>query len=252
MARSSEKKHWDEFWAASQAIDDVYGTDDRILDNLERWSRVDGLRVLEVGAGTGRDTDTLASRNATAYALDYSEESLSLMKNSLRNAVIITCGDALALPFCDESFDVVFHQGLLEHFRNPADLLDENVRVLKKGGIVLVDVPQRYHYYTVLKHILIVFGKWFAGWETEFSARELRELLESRGLQVLGTYGHNLCPPIWYRGFRRLCLRIGLRLPMFRRGPRFIARGWRALRSLVPKGIYENTAMVVGCIARKK
>lgn len=252
MARTSEKKHWDDFWAASQQLDDVYGTDNRIVDNLARYADVAGLRVLEVGAGTGRDTGTLASRNAVAYALDYSEESLSLMKKTLGPRVAITCGDALSLPFCDESFDVVFHQGLLEHFRNPGELLDENVRVLKRGGILLVDVPQRYHYYTVLKHILIAFGKWFAGWETEFSARELRSMLEASGVQVLGTYGHNLTPPIWYRGFRRVCLKAGLRLPMYPRGPRFLAGLGRLARSLVPSEVYVNTAMVVGCAARKK
>ncbi|MFQ5510751.1 MAG: class I SAM-dependent methyltransferase [Candidatus Krumholzibacteriia bacterium] len=252
MRRSSDKKHWDDFWAASQELDDVYGTDDRILDNLQQYLSFDGLRVLEVGAGTGRDTDAIASRNATAYALDYSEESLSLMKKSLRNEVMIACGDALRLPFRDESFDVVFHQGLLEHFRRPGDLLDENVRVLKKNGILLVDVPQRYHYYTVLKHILIACGRWFAGWEREFSARELRGLLEERGVQVLGTYGHNQFPPIWYRGLRRLFLKIGLRLPMYPRGPRLVAGLGRLLRALAPAGLHVNTAMIVGCIARKK
>ena len=44
------------------------------------------------------------------------------------------CGDAFALPFADGTFDVVFHQGLLEHFRNPDDLIAENARVLKPGG----------------------------------------------------------------------------------------------------------------------
>lgn len=251
MKRKSEKRHWDRFWAASSKIEDVYDTDGRIVDNLAKFVDLSGTNVLEVGAGTGRDTDRLAGLCRTAYALDYSEESLTLMTASLQNPVEIVCGDALRLPFASESLDVVFHQGLLEHFRNPGDLLDENVRVLKKGGVLLVDVPQRYHYYTVLKHILIFFGKWFAGWETEFSVSELTRLLERRGLKVEAVYGHNMSPPIWYRGLRRILMRIGIRLPMYPRGPAFVRRVGAMLRAAVPEKLYVNTAMVIGCIARK-
>jgi SAM-dependent methyltransferase len=250
MKRTSEKKHWDDFWAATGQLDDVYGTDNRIVDHLEKYVTLAGRTVLEVGAGTGRDADAIAARRAIAYALDYSEQSLSLMSRSLRNPVRIVCGDAFQLPFPNESFDVVFHQGLLEHFKNPGTLLDEHVRVLKRGGTLLVDVPQRYHYYTVLKHILIFLGKWFAGWETEFSVRELRRLVEARGMEILGIYGHNPSPPVWYRGARRIMLRLGLRLPMFPGGP-FGTFG-RFVGSRVPEKIHLNSAMVVGCIARKR
>jgi ubiquinone/menaquinone biosynthesis C-methylase UbiE len=252
MKRASEKKHWDDFWAASSELDDVYGTDERIVRNLARYVDLRGRKVLEVGAGTGRDADVIASQAAIAYALDYSEQSLALMSKSVRHAVRIVCGDALRLPFRDETFDVVFHQGLLEHFRDPGEMLDENVRVLKKGGTLLVDVPQRYHYYTVLKHILIFLGKWFAGWETEFSAAELRRLVEARGMHVEGIYGHNPSPPIWYRGFRRVLLKLAIRLPMYPIRSRFFGRIQRFLRSLVPEKLHTNTAMVIGCVAKKK
>lgn len=250
--RSSEKKHWDRFWAASRNLDDVYGTDDRILGQLERYCRLRGLTVLEVGAGTGRDAADVAGRGASMVALDYSEESLSLISGAVEGRVAIVCGDALRMPFADGRFDVVYHQGLLEHFREPGLLLDENVRVLKPGGLLLVDVPQRYHYYTFLKHILIAVGKWFAGWETEFSVRQLRRLIEERDLQVLGIYGHNMSPSIWYRGLRKLFLRTGVRLPMYPRPPRLIAGSWQLLKSCVPAALVLNTSMVIGVIARKK
>lgn len=250
--RASEKRHWDEYWAASSELGDVYGTDDRIIRNLEKHVELSHLKVLEVGAGTGRDTDKLAARCGYACALDYSEESLKLMSSSLHNPVAVVCGDALNLPFADGSFDVVFHQGLLEHFRNPGDLLDENVRVLKEGGILLVDVPQRYHYYTVLKHILIAIGKWFAGWETEFSVKQLNRLLEARGLEIVDVYGHNMSPPIWYRGMRRILLAFNVRLPMYPRAPAIVSGPFAALKSLVPQRLFLNTAMVIGSIARKK
>lgn len=252
MKRASEKKHWDDYWEASSELEDVYGTDDRIVDNLTKHLDLTGRTVLEVGAGTGRDADKIASRNAITYALDYSEQSLMLMRNAVRRDVRIVCGDAFHLPFSDGSFDVVYHQGLLEHFRNPGEMLDEHVRVLKNGGALLVDVPQRYHYYTVLKHILIFLGRWFAGWETEFSVAELRRLLEERGMRVVGVYGHNPSPPIWYRGARRILLKTGIRLPMYPAQPRWIKRICGMAKSIVPEKLRTNTAMVIGCIAIKK
>ncbi len=84
MKRTSEKKHWDGFWAASRNLDDVYGTDRRIVENLLRHVDVKELSVLEVGAGTGRDAGELASLGARVTALDYSEESLSLMSSARR------------------------------------------------------------------------------------------------------------------------------------------------------------------------
>lgn len=251
MKRASEKKHWDDFWAASSDLGDVYGTDDRIVEHLGQNIDLPGRLVLEVGAGTGRDADKLAGLGASVCALDYSEESLALMARSIRPTVHIVCGDGFRLPFPDETFDVVFHQGLLEHFKNPGDLLDEHLRVLKRGGLLLVDVPQKYHYYTVLKHILILIGKWFAGWETEFSLAQLRALLEERGMQVVAVYGHNPSPPIWYRGIRKMLLKVGLRLPMYPKAPRSMAWIGGFCRRVVPVGVRVNTAMVIGCIARR-
>jgi len=188
---------------------------------------------------------------AQVWTLDYSEESLRLMGANLRSPVTIVCGDALSLPLCSDSFDLVFHQGLLEHFRRPELLLAENFRILKPGGYVLVDVPQRFHYYTLAKHALMLVGKWFAGWETEFSAGELARLIEEQGFQVQGMYGHNLYPPIWYRGVRRILLKAGLRLPMFPLDSPG-ARSLRAsLRGAVPRSLHLNTAMVIGCLGRK-
>jgi SAM-dependent methyltransferase len=252
MAQTSERKHWDDFWAASRDRGEIYSTDMRIVKNLRKHVSFSGLRVLEVGAGTGRDSSAISADGADVYALDYSEGALKLMAESPDSRLLIVCGDARAMPFRDGSFDVVFHQGLLEHFREPMELLKENYRVLKRGGILLVDVPQRFHYYTILKHLLMFFGVWFAGWETEFSLRELRSLVKSAGLTVIDVYGENLSPPIWYRGLRKIFLKFGLRLPMYPWQGRLSSAFRNALKRAMPQAFYINTAMVIGAVARKE
>ncbi len=248
MKQTSEKKHWDEYWEASRDLDEVYSNDGRIIAHLSRVVDFEDLKVLEVGAGSGRDSDDIASRGGIVYTLDYSEEALDLMRVSLKSPIEIVCGDAKAVPFTEGSLDVVFHQGLLEHFRDPETLIRENHRILKKGGILLIDVPQRLHYYTLLKHILMAFGKWFAGWETEFSPGQLRELIRAEGFEIVAMYGENLYPPIWYRGLRRILRKTGLKLPMY---PLRLAGFRRTLKKMMPPAIRLNTSMIVGCIARK-
>ncbi len=256
MSRSSEKKHWEEFWSSSPGLDDVYANDGRVVAFLAAQMELGGKRILEVGAGTGRDSADLAARGAEVWTLDYSEESLRIMSQvnardaGTHRALRIVSGDATKLPFADASFDVVFHQGLLEHFRDPLVVLRENHRVLRRDGCLLVDVPQRYHYYTVMKHALMAVGKWFAGWETEFSAGELAGLMRRAGFDVVASYGDNLFPPVWYRGVRRVSLKVGLRLPMHPSAN--LVRLRERVRGAIPHGVRMNTSMVIGVLGRKR
>ena len=98
-------------------------------------------------------------------------------------------GDAFDLPFPSNSVDVVFHQGFLEHFRQPELLLQEQWRVLKPGGYVIVDVPQKYSLYSLRKRIAMRRGQWFAGWETDYSPVELEKLVADCGFELRLTYG---------------------------------------------------------------
>ena len=93
---------------------------------------------------------------------------------------------------------------------------------------------------------------WFAGWETEFTVRELQELIEQAGFDVVDTYGHNLSPPVWYRGIRKILLNIKIKLPMYPLRGRMMDGIRSFFRRLVPEKIYVNTAMVIGCIAQKR
>jgi len=217
--RTSTEAHWSRFWRERSEIEDVYPTDGRVVEQILAEGPVSGRLVLEVGAGSGRDSISLAEAGATAVLLDYSAPSLEVARGVAARAgrrVHLVRADALAMPFRDGSFHVVFHQGLLEHFRDPRPLLRENVRVLGERGILLVDVPQRFHLYTVLKHLLIAVGRWFAGWETEFTIGELERLLRAAGVTVTRRYGSWMVPGLFYRSLRLVLLRSRVaRLPLY-------------------------------------
>jgi ubiquinone/menaquinone biosynthesis C-methylase UbiE len=209
--RASTEAHWSRFWRERSEIDEVYPTAGRVADQILAEGPVRGRRTLEVGAGSGRDSVTLAERGAIAVMLDYSAPSLEVARAvALRAGTkpLLVRADALRMPFRDGTFDVVFHQGLLEHFRDPMPLLHENVRVLGQEGLLLVDVPQRFHAYTALKHVLIATGKWFAGWETEFTIGELTDLMTRSGVRVVKRYGAWMIPGLFYRSLRLLLLKL--------------------------------------------
>jgi SAM-dependent methyltransferase len=216
MAEST-RRHWDRFWTEHAAIDDVYSNEGRIVNELLRLEPA-GKRVIEVGAGSGRDALELAIRGARTILVDYSTPSLHTAGKLAERAgvgVSLVRADGLRLPFRAESVDIVFHQGLLEHFRDPMPLLAENVRVLARGGHLLVDVPQRYHVYTLLKHALMAVGRWFAGWETEFSIGQLERLVRRSGLEVAWSYGDWMVPGVFYRALRACLRRGGWVLPKY-------------------------------------
>lgn len=255
MNRKSEKRHWDRFWERAGPTDDVYSNEGRVAARIKLVVPVEGMRVLEVGAGSGRDGIELAALGAEVVSLDYSMPSLATIGKQVISGerVTLCCGDAFSLPFEDGTFDIVFHQGLLEHFRNPDDLIAENRRVLKSGGILLVDVPQRFHYYTVIKHLAIAVGAWFAGWETEFSIRELERLLEKHSFSIVTSYGEWFNPPIWYRMLRKAALGVRIRLPMYPWIFRFIGERFLTLRTwLLGMRWALYTAVVIGTLARKE
>ena len=252
MGRSSEKHHWESFWEESHAIDDVYDNGGRVLAALDRSFEPRGARVLEVGAGSGRDSLELVRRGAQVHVLDYTPSALRLIARQPGGERLArVCGDAFHMPFADGTFDAVFHQGLLEHFRTPLDLLRENARVLKRGGVLLVDVPQRWHYYTPMKHALIAIDRWFAGWETEFTIGQLRSLVRDAGLRPESEYGDWCVPNLFYRAGRKVLLRRGVRLPLQPTipllGPALAAARPGLSRTALP--LY--TGMNIGCVARK-
>jgi len=122
-------------------LDGAY-SDSRLLEAISALAPIGpDTRVLEVGCAPGRWLAWIQERlGARVYGVD-----LNLPGLVLSRFACPVCGlgraDAALLPFGDKSFDVVFSLGLVEHFEDPAPLLEEQWRVLRGGGRVMVSVP---------------------------------------------------------------------------------------------------------------
>jgi SAM-dependent methyltransferase len=252
VTENSEPR-WDQFWAQKNDLERVYRSSPRVLETVMRALPPKAERVLEVGAGTGRDTAWLSERGLSAIALDSSPSAWSLMAQSAPSLVGrgIVGGDALHLPFADATFDLVFHQGVLEHFGNPTAFLAENRRVIRSGGLLVVDVPQTFHPWTILKRLSLRFDRWFAGWETEYTIGQLERLVSGAGYEVIETYGDWMVPSLAYRLLRHAAEPVAS-LPLEPRGPQAARRARRGVRDrLLAPRVARYTAHTIGVVARK-
>jgi len=189
-------KGWADAFPLEQRI--AQHRDDRagFLRTLQAASRaIPGCRILEVGCGSAIDLCLLSQNveEAIPIGLDISLEALRAARTFARHidvGVPFCCGDLFALPFRDESFQLVFSQGVLEHFPDPGGALREQVRVLATGGTLVASVPQTYTGYTLHKRYAIRRGSWPWGWEGQFTARQLSELGRRHGLEVADVFGY--------------------------------------------------------------
>jgi ubiquinone/menaquinone biosynthesis C-methylase UbiE len=98
-----------------------------------------GRRVIEVGCGTGRNTEWLArpeAGSASILALDFSEEMLARARTRVNNSSVrfIQHDARTTWPIGNASADVVIAMLILEHVENLAPVFAEAARVLTAGG----------------------------------------------------------------------------------------------------------------------
>jgi SAM-dependent methyltransferase len=100
--------------------------------------RGSALNILDVGCGTGANLEML-SEFGEAEGVDLSAEALSFCQaRGLQN---VKQGEAEALPYEDNSFDLVTGLDVVEHLDDDLAGLQEMRRVLRPGGRALLFVP---------------------------------------------------------------------------------------------------------------
>jgi len=101
-----------------------------------------GMRILDIAAGTGSSSRPLADAGADVIPLDFSKGMLDAGRKRHPD-LAFTQGDALALNFNENEFDVTTISFGLRNTSDTSKALRESFRVLKPGGrIVVVEFSQ--------------------------------------------------------------------------------------------------------------
>jgi len=204
----STVQHWDKLWA--QHKDEP--VHDRELAHIINYYKgsLKNKKVLETGAGSGGDSIALHQMTKCKnYCADYSAKSIAFLKKNFKKAGINDAqfikADIRNIPVKDGTFDVIFSNGVLEHFRDPIVIMKEQKRVLKKGGLLVIGVPETYSLYTIKKQIQIRRGTWFAGWETQYSAGDMRRMAKKAGLKIVAIKVYGNAPLRFPPWLKKIC-----------------------------------------------
>jgi len=172
-------------------------------------------RVLDVATGTGDMALELARHTDSVVGLDLCQEMLSrgrtkTEKKGLRSSVDFIVGDALALPFGDNSFDCALNGFALRNVSDINLFLSELRRVVKPGGrVVCLELVRPasgmigafYRFY--LNRIVPVLGRWLSGDGKAYrylpdsvgsflSVAEFQKMMEGVGFRQVGYRSLNL------------------------------------------------------------
>jgi ubiquinone/menaquinone biosynthesis C-methylase UbiE len=93
-------------------------------------------RVLDLGCGNGVDAEWFAQRASETIGLDLSSN--ERWRQIDRSGLSFLVGNAEALEFSDQYFDLIFLKDVLHHAESPERILREALRVCKPGGTIYV------------------------------------------------------------------------------------------------------------------
>jgi SAM-dependent methyltransferase len=139
IMRRVEEKHW--WFAGRRQI--IKSFLERLFCDADKPNPNSGeqhapTKILDVGCGTGANLEML-SQFGQAQGVDVSAEALSFCRE--RGLANVKQGQAEALPYEDDSFDLVTGLDVVEHLDDDLAGLKEMRRVLRRGGHALLFVP---------------------------------------------------------------------------------------------------------------
>ncbi|MGE5620670.1 MAG: class I SAM-dependent methyltransferase [Sphingomonadaceae bacterium] len=123
-----------------------------LVERLERLcGSLAGMRVLEIGSGSGGRSVAVALRGAVVFGIEPSAAGVEISRLRAQRysdlQVQFEVGVGEHLPFPDASFDLVFSTDVLQHLQDLKQVLAETHRVLKPGGQCYHEAPNNLYPY---------------------------------------------------------------------------------------------------------
>lgn len=209
----SQKLEQITFFAADAGIYDADITDSPYYHVLDAtvvlpWveSNIEsGMRILEVGCGTGRQCKLLASRSDDVVSLDISEEMLrvafkNLSNEGLTGAVNLIAADAERLPFKAQTFDGGLIVGTLHHVSSPVEAIAQLSYSLRAGAPFFAYDPHkslvRFMFDWLMKHWKLYDEE--ASEEPLFTESEMLAWTEQANITAITRISTYLPPHFFY------------------------------------------------------
>ena len=172
MEKLSDKQYWDSHYeqkSSTSQLGDIdkkppkKSIDDKLRNTLFRgyadyllWEKIfpkylikNKLKVVEIGSAPGKELVRLHKVfDLEPYGIEYSESGVKLnQRNFIENGINpqnVIHADFLSEEISrqyESSFDIVMSRGFIEHFDNPKEIVKKHINLLKKGGILIISIP---------------------------------------------------------------------------------------------------------------
>jgi SAM-dependent methyltransferase len=115
---------------------------DRRLMMVRRFVELDGARILDVGCGIGTYVRRFRRFSDDVHGVEVEPERVAEASRDLPGIVV---GVGEALPYADDTFDLVFSNEVLEHVDDDHATAAEMVRVTRPGGAIVAFAPNRLY-----------------------------------------------------------------------------------------------------------
>lgn len=163
-----------------------------------------GERMLDVACGNGGLVLMAAKKFREVYGVDISSERIlkakkQALEKNLKNFVFKRYDVDNGLPFEDKYFDSVTAVAALAFFFDPYFVMHEFHRVLRRKGILIIEVPNLAY---LPRRLNLIFGKlpkvsfpetgWDGGHLHYFTQGSLRKLLEDSGFEIIQITGSGI------------------------------------------------------------
>lgn len=157
------------------------------VKNILNCPRIE--KILDVGCHGGRFIYEISKQFPTAsiFGIDSSQTAIQYAIKKYPD-FHFQIAQAERLPFKDNFFDLVTCLEVLEHVKNPRQVLEEIKRVLKRKGILVILVPSENYLFKLGWFFWVRFGPgrvWQNAHINEFRNNILDSLLRQLGFQVL-------------------------------------------------------------------
>lgn len=181
-AKAKTKQYFDEIAAVYDQSGDgrfVEPMYEALLREIEKT--VESGKLLDVGCGNGSLFRFLSNAQYELFGVDFSEKMIAEAKKNCGRKATFSVADAEALPFEDNTFDVVVCNASFHHYVHPNTVLAEMRRVLKDGGRLLIGDPYLPPVARPLMNVLTRYSD--KGDYHFYGVAEMKSLLEKNGLK---------------------------------------------------------------------
>ncbi len=152
MENKHSVENWNRYYAKERKTDirpkanayDIFLCDS-IFERYLPFNRghKEDVKICEVGSGDGRLLKKIADKfNYQPFGIEYSTEPIQEAKQRGITVIHGDTFDQAILKEYEEHFDIVFSYGFIEHIIPPEKAIQAHLKILKKGGILVLQIPR--------------------------------------------------------------------------------------------------------------